>query len=214
MGIGSDWVLVGHRKFDTDSGQIGYQIPTQTLVKIQNWMNCNGLQMNAAKTEFIVFRTKFRLNNLQCNLTKISNIDISVSTVLKYFDVLSDSHFNMKKFIAGKGQLVLLNLLKIKRIRQYLILDTAKMIVDALVTSHLDYANGVSIGLLNIGIQKLQRIQNKSAKVILKKNKLHSSTACLCELHWLPIATKKEFKINTMVSIKLLRPKLADSCMY
>ena len=64
-GIGSDWVLVEHKEFDADSGQSGYQILTHTLVKIQNWMNCNCLQMNALKTELIVFRVKLRLNNLQ-----------------------------------------------------------------------------------------------------------------------------------------------------
>ena len=79
--------------------------------------------MNAAKTEFIVFRAMFRLNNLQCKLTKISNIDISVITVLKYLGELSDSHINMKKFIARKCQVVSLNLLKIERMQQYLTLD-------------------------------------------------------------------------------------------
>ena len=111
VGIGSEWVLVENKEFDADSGQSGYQILTHTLVKIQNWMNCNCLQINAVKTEFIVFRAMFRLNNLQCNLTKISNIDISVSTVLKYLGELLDSHFNMKRFIARKCQLVSLNLL-------------------------------------------------------------------------------------------------------
>ena len=39
VGIGSDWVLVGHKEFNADSEQSGYQILTQTLVKMQNWVN-------------------------------------------------------------------------------------------------------------------------------------------------------------------------------
>ena len=47
-----------------------------------------------------------------------------------------------------------------------------KTIVDALVTSHLDYTNGLLIGISNTEHKKLQRIQNKAAKIVLKRKSL------------------------------------------
>ena len=45
----------------------------------------------------------------------------------------------------------------------------------------------------------LQRIQNAGAKLVLQKDKLASSTECLCALHWLPIRERIDFKILTLV---------------
>ena len=49
-------------------------------------------------------------------------------------------------------------------------------------------------------IQKLQRIQSIAAKMILRRRKYDSVTACLKELHWLPVALRIEFKILTVVT--------------
>jgi hypothetical protein len=68
-----------------------------------------------------------------------------------------------------------------------------------LVISHLDYANGVYIGLPKCEISRLQRVQNFAAKTILNKRRRDSATSCLKELHWLPILLRIDFKILTMV---------------
>ena len=45
----------------------------------------------------------------------------------------------------------------------------------------------------------LQRIQNAGAKLVLQKDKLASSTECICALHWLPIRERIDYKILTLV---------------
>ena len=72
-------------------------------------------------------------------------------------------------------------------------------IVREQVTSHLDYCNSLLIGTTQRNINKMQRIQNLAAKIILKKKPRDSATGCLRELHWLPIAQRIDFKIATMV---------------
>ena len=65
--------------------------------------------------------------------------------------------------------------------------------------SHLDYVNAMLINLLHREIQKLQRIQNMAAKVVLCKSKYESSHESLQELHWLPIHRCIQHKILTLV---------------
>ena len=80
-----------------------------------------------------------------------------------------------------------------------LTLDSCKVLVQALVISHLDYANGLFIGLPQKVFDQLQRIQNMAAKVTLNRSKFESSKDALKKLHWLPIKERVEFKILTMV---------------
>ena len=65
--------------------------------------------------------------------------------------------------------------------------------------SHLDYLNTIFSGLTDKDMPKLQRIQNGGAKLVLQKDKLASSTECLCALHWLPIRERIDYKILTLV---------------
>ena len=69
----------------------------------------------------------------------------------------------------------------------------------SLVISHLDYANALLGGLPKCSIEKLQRVPNIAAKIVLGKGRYDSSTRCLVELHWLPKQQRIEFKIITLV---------------
>ena len=83
--------------------------------------------------------------------------------------------------------------------RQYFTQDTAQTLVLGIVMSHLDYSNAIFSGLPDKDIANLQRIQYACAKLVLQKDKLASSTECLCALHWLPIRERIDYKILTLV---------------
>ena len=78
-------------------------------------------------------------------------------------------------------------------------MDTCLTLVFRLVTSHLDYANALYIGLPDCDIAKLQHVQNAAAKVLLNKTKYDSPTEVLKELHWLQIRFRVIHKLLTLV---------------
>ena len=57
-------------------------------------------------------------------------------------------------------------------IRRYLTKDVATTLVLGLVISHLDYCNSILYGLPDCDINKFQRIQNMSAKLVLQCKKV------------------------------------------
>ena len=69
--------------------------------------------------------------------------------------------------------------------------------MQALVVSHLDYSNGIFIGLPKKAIKKMQRIQNMAAKVTIQKSKYDSSTEALKT----PLATY--FRTNSIQSFSI-----------
>ena len=91
------------------------------------------------------------------------------------------------------------NLSKLKKIRKYLDMDTCKIVVDALVTSYLDYCNGLLFGISEYLLHRLQIVQNYAAKLVLNRNRYESTTQCLVDLHWLPIKARIDYKIILIV---------------
>ena len=83
----------------------------------------------------------------------------------------------------------------IQCVRKYLTLDATKTVVQCLVCSKLDFCNSLYYGLPSFQIQKLQRIQNAAARLILRQRKFEHITPTLIELHWLPVTYRIKFTI-------------------
>ena len=86
-----------------------------------------------------------------------------------------------------KCKAVMINLLKITATRKYLTKEACAKLTISLVISHLDYANGLLIGLPQDSLDKLQRVQNTAAEIFSNKSKYDSSIKCLERLHWFSI---------------------------
>ena len=97
-----------------------------------------------------------------------------------------------------KCQAAMYNYFKIKGIRRLLDIPTATRLCLSLCISHLDYCNSLLYGLPDITINRLQRVQNMCACLILRRGKWYSITQCLKELHWLPICQRIAYKILTL----------------
>ena len=64
-------------------------------------------------------------------------------------------------------------------------------IACSLASSRLDYANSLFVGVSNLELKRLQRIQNSLARVPLRT----CSSVLLHELHWLPVEFRIKFKL-------------------
>ena len=76
--------------------------------------------------------------------------------------------------------------------------DTEKL-VHACITSRLDYCNALFTGLSKKNLNRLQIIQNSTARVLTKTKKRAHITPILKSLHWLPVSFRIDFKILLLV---------------
>ena len=79
------------------------------------------------------------------------------------------------------------HLRKIRLIRKHLTFDAAQLLVQALVTSKLDYCNSLLYGLPKNVIKQLQRVQNAAARVVTLSPKFCHIKPVLANLLWLRI---------------------------
>ena len=170
-----------------------------TLASIRSWMSENRLKINDSKTEFIIYGSRQQFKNLSIDSLKVNQTSVTASDFIKYLWVYLDQNLNLKKHITAKCPVASINLYRIRNILKYLTKETCTVFMLGLVLVHLDYANSLFVGLPQVDISRLQRIQNMEAKVILGRSKRDSATQCLKELHWLPVHLRIEYKLITTV---------------
>ena len=83
----------------------------------------------------------------------------------------------------------------LRRIKKYLSRDYLITLVQAFITSRLDYCNGLLFGLPQAPIAKLQHVQNAAARLIHGIGKFSHIKLALYELHWLPVSLRIDYKI-------------------
>ena len=69
------------------------------------------------------------------------------------------------------------------------------MLVNATVTSKLDYCNSLLYGIKGDLLDSLQKCQNNAARVITRTRKYDHISPVMCELHWLPVRQRIEYKL-------------------
>ena len=93
----------------------------------------------------------------------------------------------------------------ISRIRRFLSTDspdspdTTKALVNAFVTSRVDYCNSLLYGLPASHLNKVQRVLNAAARLVCRAPGYCRITPLLYELHWLPVRQRISFKILLFV---------------
>ena len=80
-------------------------------------------------------------------------------------------------------------------IRKYLNRSATEKITHALISSRLDFGNGLLFSLPHNLLAKLQRLQNAAARVVTLSNKYSHITPVLKSLHCLPVEKRVVFKI-------------------
>ena len=84
---------------------------------------------------------------------------------------------------------------RISSISQYLAEDAATTLVVSLVLSRLDYGNCLLAGVPECLLHKLQ---NTSARLILKSSRQEHTKPLLKALQWLPISDRITYKLSCM----------------
>ncbi|KAK5904069.1 hypothetical protein CgunFtcFv8_007791 [Champsocephalus gunnari] len=81
--------------------------------------------------------------------------------------------------------------------RPQLTQKATQVLVQALVTSRLNYCNSLLAGLPACAIRPLQLIRNAAARLVFNLPTCSHTTPLLRSLHWLPVTARIHFK--TMV---------------
>ena len=105
----------------------------------------------------------------------------------------------MKKQVSQTISACSFYLRNINQIGCFLPTPTKERVVNAIITSRLDYCNALLYGTSAVNIARQQRIHNTAARLIMRSPRSDSATPLLRELHWLPIVCRVDFKLLVFI---------------
>ena len=148
-------------------------------------------------------------------LLKIGNESITPSDTIRNLGVIFDAKMTKAAHVKSVCTRLNYQLRNISRIWRFPDHDTCHLIVRALILSRMDYGNLLLLGANYNDIQRLQRIQNWSAKLIYRAKKFDHASPYLLELHWLPMRERIVLKIMTVVykCLTWTAPSFLTACL-
>ena len=162
------------------------KIMISDLSRLNIWLKANRLSLNIAKTEYMIIGTRQKLItkdlyriNVRVDDTPIKRVQHTKSLGLIIDDNLQwKNHINTicKKISSGIGAL--------KRVRRFICKDTAEKVYSSLIDPYFNYCSPVWDGLGSQLSSKLQKLQNRAARVIAERSYETPSSKLLQELNW------------------------------
>ena len=169
------------------------------LSDIQTWMLKNKLKLNNDKTEALLLRSSSKSFSV-CKPTTISDsgCEISFSSSAKNLGFYIRDDMSVEMHLKNVCRSAYSELRRISTIRHLLSADSTKTLVSAFVLSSFDYCNSLLSGCPKHLLEKLQKVENSAAKLVLKAHKRDHVSLLLRTLHWLPIQARIEYKLSTL----------------
>jgi hypothetical protein len=160
----------------------------RVLDDVASWMLMSFLSINPCKTQALMVHCGRKQAPTPPKLFMMGEpLDISTDGILKYLGVYVDSQLQLTKHIQTVCKSAYYHLKIIRRVRNTMKENTAKMLCNSLILSRVDYCSSILIGTRLQDQANLQRVINSAARVAGNIKRLSSVTPTLKKLGWLNI---------------------------
>ena len=130
------------------------------LASVQSGMSTNKLKLNPDKTECLLIGNERQWSKyLSMFPIKLLGVKTNPTKSARNLDVIFDENFTFRSHISVVCSSCFYHMRDLWCIRRHLDLDSAKLLVTALVSSRLDYCNSLLYGIADIGLTRLQPVR-------------------------------------------------------
>jgi hypothetical protein len=170
------------------------------LESLHRWMQSNRLKLNPDKTQFIWIGNRFQLPRIDYQLLSVKLTDVVFQRSVLDLGVALDQELTMSVHVGNVCRSGFYQIRQLRIIRRNLTFKTAATLVHAFVISRIDYCNAVLSGITKQQLDRVQKLLNTAARLLLRIPKFdHISAAIRDTLHWLPVSHRVLFKICILV---------------
>ena len=168
---------------------------------IEDWMSQYFLKLNATKTKIMIIAPTSIREKIIVNGTFINGKCIRFVDSAKNLGVIFDNELSFSKQIDKVTSTSFNTIRQLSRIKYFLSTEELNTIVCSLIFSNMDYCNALYYGLNKDILNKLQRVQNCAARLVMKVNRFdHVSLDAMFEkLHWLRVRERITYKVLLIV---------------
>ena len=172
-----DLQLFCHFSFDALSLSTAVHRIEQCIDELKDWMTANYLQMNDSKSEILPVIPRQRTGLTHGLRVRVGSDYVTAVRHVKNLGVYLDSHLDMTTQVSRTISTCSFHMRNLAQILRYLTRPTTERVVNALITSRLDYCNSLLFGTSASNINRLQRLQNSVARLVTRQSRRDSSAA-------------------------------------
>ena len=170
-----------------------YTKVNEDLNRVRDWLLANKLSLNVTKTEYMFLTTNFRLSNLgKDQAIKIGKNQIERVKSTKYLGVYLNENLKWSDHVNQLCSKVNKSIRALKQARDYASLDILNIIYKSLIQPVFDYCDVVWDNLDKGLATKLQKLQNRAARIITFQNYDVRSAQLRKQLNWEDLATRRQ----------------------
>ena len=168
----------------------------ECILDVRSWMTYNKLRLNDDKTETLLISSP-RMSS-SCSVPDsllVGDTPVAFTKSARNLGVVLDSNLSMHEHMVSLIRTVNLELRRISAIRHLLSVQATQTLVSAFVLSRIDYCNSLLVHCPQSLLQRVQKLQNNAARLVLRVPKSDHITPHLRSLHWLPIEARIKYKV-------------------
>ena len=164
------------------------------LENIHQWLLANKLTLNREKTEYMIIGSRQKLSKITIEPEiRIGETAIKRVRNSKTLGVLIDEHLTWDGQLESVQTKVSRAIGMLRRVRKVVPKTTLTKVYNAIILPHFDYCSLVWDNCSDYLIDKLQKLQNRAARVITGRSYKTRSRDVLT-LHWQPLKERFEHK--------------------
>ena len=171
------------------------------LKNLNSWLIANRLSLNITKTEFMIIGSRQRMNATQNDIAiRIRDREIHRADVVKFLGMHIDRHLSWSEHIHKISKKISSAIGALKRARPFI----SVQVYTALIQPHFDYCCSVWDELGSTLATKLQKLQNRAARVITRSSYDADAGALLTLLELDNLSIRRK-KIKAQLMFKILK---------
>jgi len=178
------------------------------LQNINIWLRANKLSLNVAKTEVMLIGSRQRLAAQLIRNLQIETDQVAINQVDKAesLGVIIDNTLSWNEHINKMTKKISSCLGVLKRSRKFVTKDCAIQMYNALITPHFDYCSEVWGETYVAHLDRLQKLQNRAARIVTQSGYYTSGKKLLKELGWDNLEIRR-YKSKAVLMFKIMHNK-------
>ena len=163
------------------------------LSNIHKWLLCNKLTLNTTKTEFMLIGSRQKLGTLSESLElSIDNVPVKQVSTTKSLGILIDDNMAWHSHIDKLSKKIASGIGAIKRIKPFVSPEILHYIYNALVQPYFDYCSIVWGNCGKTLSEKLQKLQNRAARILTSSSYDADAGYLLQQLSWKDLIAQRQ----------------------
>lgn len=172
------------------------------LINISKWLKVNKLKLNTSKTKAMIITTRHLTEPV--NGVVINGDEIEYVAEMKYLGIVIDDRLRFRNYVDFLVKKVAKKIGFFGRISSKLNVWSKILVYKCIIAPHFEYCSTVLFLATEGDIQRLQKLQNRVMRIILRCHRRTKIADMLEILQWLSI--KQRVYLNTLVFVfKLVR---------